>query len=357
MIDKFHYSGAAKAMQLVSNGLAETGEIQISIAAFIESKPAYDVNDSIEVLVGPKRSSNKVLKYFSPIFVVRDFIKKEKPDCVVAFLNNASYYALMARIGLKSKVIICERCDPYNEVTKSLSFMRRFFPLADGAVFQLKGAQQYYKKLLNRSVVIPNIVELGNRDTLVKKFDDRENEINVFTRLEINQKRQDVLLKAFQIIHEYHPEIMLNIYGDGSDKAELEKLTAELKLVESVKFRGVTKESNKILSRAKMTILTSDYEGIPNGVIEALAIGIPVVSTNASPGGVELLIEDGVNGYIVPTGDYEGVARAAISLLDNPSIADMFSANSVESVKRFAKEEIIPLWRDYLNNFLGGGDE
>ncbi|MGO4925512.1 glycosyltransferase [Streptococcus alactolyticus] len=351
LIDKFHYSGAAKAMQLVSNGLAETGEFRIAIAAFIESKPAYDVNDSIEILVGPKRSSNKVLKYFSPIFVVRDFIKKEKPDCVVAFLNNASFYVLMARLGLKSKVIVCERCDPYNEVTKSLSFMRRFFPLADGAVFQLKGAQQYYKKLLNKSVVIPNIVELENLEIPAKKFAERENEINVFTRLEIKQKRQDVLLKAFQIIHGSHPEVTLNIYGDGPDRTELEKLAAELKLTESVKFKGVTKEANKILSRSKMTILTSDYEGIPNGVIEALAIGIPVVSTNTSPGGAELLIENGVNGYIVPTGDYEGIAQAAIKLLDNPDIADMFSDNSVESVKRFTKEKIVPLWKDYLNKF------
>lgn len=351
LIHRFHYSGAAKALQLIANGLAEEKKYDVTIATYSDTVPCYYVHPDISVVSGKNRGNGRISKYIIPLKETRKILEQQKPDIVIAFLNNASFYSIIASYGLKHKTIVCERCDPYNENTKSLLFMRIFFRFAQGSVFQTEGARVYYKDLLDKSTVIPNAVDPSLAAIKVKPFLERKNVINVFSRLEIKQKRQDILLQAFRQIHSRIPDIVLNIYGDGPDENQLKEMCKELSLEGWVNFKGSTNKATELLSDCKLTILTSDYEGIPNGVIDAMAIGIPVVATDTSPGGVRMLIEDGVNGLIVPCGDVKGVADAACKILMDAQFADMLSSNSVLINERFSERAIIGLWDMYLDRF------
>lgn len=348
LIQKFHYSGAAKAMQIVANGLAKLDKYEISVASYYDTFPTYNVDSRIKIISGTckngKGLKNKVDSYKS----TKKIIKSYKPDIVVSFLNNASFYSILSTMFTKTKVVVCERCDPYSENRLSLRFMRKFFKYADGGVFQTDGAKEYYKGKIKNIEVIPNIVDNNYSNVKIDKFEDRKNEIDIFSRIEIRQKRHDVLIKAFNEIHKKHPEIVLNIYGDGPDEEKIKSMVKDFNLSSCVYFKGSTNDTISILKNAKLTILSSDYEGIPNGVIDALAIGIPVVATDTSPGGVKLLIEDTRNGFIVPCGDYKKIAEKVIYLLEHPNVADSFSNESIKIRDRFSEKNIIQKWDNYL---------
>ena len=123
-------------------------------------------------------------------------------------------------------------------------------------------------------------------------------------------------------------------------------------LKEYVIFHGSTDNAIETLKDYSLLILSSDYEGIPNVIIEAFIAGVPVVSTDCSPGGARVLIEDGVNGFVVPIGNYELLGRKACELLDNPSLAEEFIKKSKERLKRFDSNEIFNQWDTYLTKII-----
>ena len=348
VIHRFHYSGAAKALQLIANGLQRTGEYDVTISTYSNTKPCYFIEPGVHVITGKERSRGRIKKYIEPVISIRKIIRECCPDIVVSFLNNASFYSLIASFGLSLKIVVCERSDPYNEKSGLLPFMRKFFRFADGAVFQTEGARQYYSSLINKSVVIPNIVDCQYENIIIDSFEKRKNRIDVFSRLEIKQKRLDILVRSFSFIHEQFPNIILNLYGDGPDEDALKELKSNLGLDGYVFFKGSTYNVFEILKDSKITILTSDYEGIPNSVIDAMAIGIPVVATDTSPGGVRELIKNGENGIIVPCGDAKAIADAVIELLNMPKKAETISRNATLVREKYSDKIIIPQWDAYF---------
>ena len=143
---------------------------------------------------------------------------------------------------------------------------------------------------------------------------------------------------------------MLKLYGDGPDLEVLKKMCVDLEIEQNVKFMGSCNNAVDILADSKLTVLTSDYEGIPNGVLDAMAIGIPVVATDASPGGVRFLITNGEDGLVVPRGNVDAVAEAIITLLDSPELADAISTKSREVNERFTQEKIVSMWENYIDS-------
>ena len=162
------------------------------------------------------------------------------------------------------------------------------------------------------------------------------------------QKRLDVLIDAFEIIHPYFELYKLNIYGDGPDKCWLEEYIRNKDLQKFVIMRGVTNNTLDILSKSKMLILTSDFEGIPNILIEAMQVGIPIVSTDCSPGGARLLIQNTENGFLVERGNPKAISECVKILLEDKSCQQSFSQKSRKSLFRFSEPVIEKTWLTYL---------
>ena len=228
-------------------------------------------------------------------------------------------------------------------------------------MFQTKGAQEFFKNeecIYKNSAVIPNPVILSQTAKALNaqrpKYEERDNRIVTVGRLSILQKRQDLLLKAFAIVHNTHPELELVIYGDGQDKNEIQSMIDEAGLGSCVTLAGRTDEVEKNIYNARAFVLTSDFEGIPNALIEAMSLGVPSVSTDCSPGGAALLIRDGENGYIVPRGDANAVADRLLEIIENRDIAEKFSANSPRIAQDFSEAAIANMWENYFREIAGG---
>ena len=220
--------------------------------------------------------------------------------------------------------------------------------LSTGGVFQTPKARDYYKRLAPKAVVIPNPIDANVELPQIIEYSSRPKEIVFVGRMSIKQKRLDILLKVMGEIHKVLPEYILRLYGDGRNIEDVKALATEMGLSEVVVFEGAVDNVIDRIKNARLMLLTSDYEGIPNVVIEAFQAGVPVVTTDCSPGGCRVLIEDGKNGFITPFRDYKATAEKAIELLSDEKLANQFINNSRTKLQEFSPEIIFQNWDEYI---------
>jgi glycosyltransferase involved in cell wall biosynthesis len=270
----------------------------------------------------------------------------------VAFLAPSTYLLTLACKFTKTKVLISERTDPNRKKGKD-SFLFKVIEYlvntADAFVFQTEGARSYYpKEVITKSIVIPNPVVNKN---IPKQYQGgREKVIVNVARLTIYQKRQDVLIKAFSKVLSKYPDYRLRLYGDGPDEFVLKKLVKELNIIDNVLFMGVSHDVYNDIRKAALFVLSSDFEGIPNALLEAMSMGLPCISTDCSPGGARLLIKENENGLLVPTGDPDKLAKAMEYILSHPTEASKMSNKALEVVDEYAEGRIYAEWESFIND-------
>ena len=138
------------------------------------------------------------------------------------------------------------------------------------------------------------------------------------------------------------------LVGFGCEKQQVQDITKELNIEESVIFL-TTDNVVPLLSKARLFAFSSDFEGIPNAVIEAMQVGVPIVSVDTSPGCINLLLENGRNGIIVPRRDDEALAEGMIRLLEDETLSLNYSAKAYLSLERFKEDYIINQWQSVIN--------
>lgn len=348
------YGGAEKMFTYIANQLSLRGH-DIYIYTYGESSQHYKISSQIKHIQAEAtnkfKSSNRIIETGRILLKMRQEIKSINPDIVISFLNFPNLLNVIATLFMKNPAVICERGDPYQVRSKKARIRQQIYNLADGAVFQTEQARAYYsKKLQEKSCVIANPVTLTQ---VSSENEERQNEIAFVGRFEVVQKRQDIMVMAFAKVVKQYPDVKLNFYGDGEDKTKIEQLVKELNLQANVVFHGVTKDVVSQLRKSKIFVLTSDYEGIPNALIEAMASGVPVISTDCSPGGARLLIENNKNGILVPVGDVEKLADKMLFLLNNPDIAECYGKEAMKIKERFKPEHIILQWEQYIEEVIG----
>ncbi len=341
-----NYGGATKIMIELANYL--TNHFEVSIVNYGSEEVFYELNNKITVLKAPYTKCNiPKVRLLAQMSIIRSYFKNKSYDAIIAFGNTEKLMALSASMGRKTKVIISERQDPYHYKPGKKHTMWLRYMLADGCVFQTDGAMKYFPVCVQKkSVVIPNFIQIDEKDFL--KIQNRKKEIAFSARFELKQKRQDIMVKAMKKVEEKHPDWKLVFYGDGADQKTIEDMVMNYKLENNVIFAGKVSKVNDYIYQSAILALTSDYEGIPNVLLEAMAMGVPVVSTNCSPGGAELLIENKVNGLLVPVGDENALAEALNMLIENPEVANDYAYKATKVKEKFSPERIFPLWEQYL---------
>lgn len=343
----------------VANQMAKKGHDVYAVSYFAEDHPLRledNVNyHSLNLIQSKSRINRNTLQMLKVVRKVNKYIKSQNPDLVVSFLDSVGYvYLLKNKIFGKIKTVVSERVDPY--AYKGVLSKIRFFlmNMSDGIVFQTEGAKNFFKEdIQSKSTVIPNPVSIKkdvaeNLSDYQLEYSKRDNRVVTAGRLSISQKRQDILIDAFEIVHNAYPEIKLVIYGEGGDKGRILSMIEEKKLTDCIVLAGRTNEVEKEIYNARAFVMTSDYEGIPNALIEAMTLGVPSVSTDCSPGGARLLIEDGVNGFLVPRKDVHEIAQKLICLIEDESISNKFSKNSPAISDKFSEDKISALWETYF---------
>lgn len=339
--------GAGKQLALTASSLIERGH-NVYLYTYIGASLEHHINSRIIYIVEKNAPTSKVEEYLFTPFHIHRVIKQVKPDIAISWRANAGCMLVLGAIGTGTLTIFSERSDPYKETNIMLKIATKICDYSDGGVFQTSKARDYYRRLSPKSVVIPNPVGWDLNFPKIENIESRKKEIAWVGRMVNRQKRMDIALQAFKIIHEQLPDYELSFYGDGTDMQWIRNLAVALGLQESVNFYGATRNIIDVIKYSRLLMLSSDYEGIPNVVIESFIAGTPVVATDCSPGGAQLLIDDRKNGFIVPICDYKTLATRCIELVQDSKLSDCFISQARFKLNQFEPETIFDTWNDYL---------
>lgn len=340
------YSGAPKMMATVANWFAENGE-EVKILTFLDPEITQKLHENIKTdSLNFKRKKGKlglISDYYNLRKQIIAYVLKEKPDVLMTF---GDIFSTMTLKKLKKKgicTIVSERADPGGSGMIA-RYRRHAFGHASGLVFQTEGAKSCFKKAVqDKGVVIPNPVSVSNAECV--PFAERKKKIVSVGRFDFNQKRQDLLIEAFKTVHEKHPDYTLYFYGDGGDLNKAKNLASTYGLAECIVFAGTVSPIEDYIKDATLMVLPSDFEGIPNAIIEAMNMNIPVISTDCRPGGARLLLGKDEFGLISPIGDSKALAEKICYALDNlPKMQEM-SEQGKKSLARFEPETIANMWK------------
>lgn len=279
-------------------------------------------------------------------------LKNRNRDVYVTMLSFPILFLLKFRRLIRGKIIASERAYPGAESTEIQSKLKKNAAKADAWVFQTKENRDWYEGCIKgvKAIVIPNAI---NAEFVKPAYTGKRVPLIVTAGRMSVQKNQILLLKAFQQISLNHPDIKLVIYGDGPKRQILEDFIIEANLDEKVKCPGFVKEWADKSKDAMLFVLTSNYEGIPNALIEAMALGIPCISTDCLGGGARLLIENGENGSLVPCNDVDKLVKAIGEMVDNPKRAEQMGAKGQQVCERFASDSIYHQWELFIKNVVG----
>lgn len=343
------YGGAEKMIVWLANQCALDGH-RAMFFTYRDGTEMQPLSPLVEHIHVQLETAGAGLSMFKTSKYLHNFIKKEKFDIGVAFLSPSMLRLAMASIGTDIKLLFSHRADPYQVTNKGLK-MKLFgglnswaFKQADFYVFQTLMAKEYFDERIQRdSAVIANPIK-----PLIRTIDRKESvekKIVSVGRLDLRQKRQDVLIDAFNMLSPQYPEYILEIYGSGEDEMYIKGLA---KSNNRIKLMGKTNKVAEVIQNAAVFVLSSDFEGIPNALLEAMSIGVPCVASDCSPGGAAMLIKNGVNGILVPRGNAKAMAEAIIYMLKNRDKAEMMARESMKVVEEYSENKISKCWMNVI---------
>lgn len=349
----FSYGGAEKMLCFLAEGLKERGH-EVSVVNLNTIKMKVRVpGKNIKYRILESDYKGTIKTNWEWIQFTKQCAKEFHSEVLVGFHTVGSFCAVVTGKILGIPSVVCERNNPflYAKAPLSMRVKISLFNFADGAVFQTEGAASFFShRLQKRCKIINNPIFLEGE---VPPFNhnNRPHTIVTLGRLENPQKRVDVMLHCFAKFHISHPDYKLVIYGIGKHQILMETLAAELSISDFVIFKGLTRQSMIDLSKEGIFLITSDWEGISNSLLEAMAVGMPVVSTDHVPGGARLLIEDHKNGLLAPVHDIAALANALGEFADNPELAEQCGKEAKKVLDRFSPDKILNEWENYILSF------
>lgn len=333
--------GTERVVALLANEYCRRG-IKVAVLLFAGHETAYPLDERIEIVSVGNPSGGRFAARIERLRRMRRYYAENKECQIWAFSVMGAVFSVIAALGQKHFFLVSERNDPNKYDHKRIRNLAYRF--ADVIVCQTPDAvRQFPQGISRKAVVIPNPIDIGG---LKPYTGERDKRVVAVGRLE-PQKNHKLLLRAFAGFVRNHAEYILEIYGKGEQEAELKALSRTLGIEKNVRLRGFSARVKEEINNAAMYVLSSDYEGISNSMLEAIALGIPVIATDCPIGGSSMYIEDGVNGLLVPVGEAEPMTEAMNRIADDRKLRDSISAegrklreqNRVEQIAdRFLEE-------------------
>jgi len=271
---------------------------------------------------------------------------------IISFLAPFNMVSIVASFGLNIPIIVADRNDPREVpgnsiLRKARDFLYRF---AEGIVLQTEYNRIYFSQAVQqKSRVVYNPVDLDEKAGLALRVEKKKRVVSV-GRL-MPQKNQQMLLSAFAAVWEKHPDYELTIYGDGPERERLQGKIEQMGLQKCVFLPGSVQNVFDEIADSELFILSSNYEGMPNALIEAMCIGLPVISTRVS--GATDLIEHGQNGLLIDVGDEVGLTLAMEKILDDAVFGKQLAENATKINEQLEVGKITSQWVDFINSVEG----
>ena len=350
--------GAERVVSNLANEFAGRG-YRVLVATEWQEEEEFALDPRVErVHVGLRPGDEKkgrVTQFFLRVRYLREFLREHRPDVLVPFAQRANYRALMAAKGTGIPVVVCVRTDPvghYDALSDKIQ-IRLLFPRAAGAVFQTGLQRAFFRPYLQEnSTIILNPV--NPKYFGVGRPPVRDRSVVHHARL-VDFKNQPMLCRAFVRVHEEHPDYVLRIYGadshDGT-KEILDGIIAENHAEDYILLMGGSDSLEQELPKGAVYAFTSDWEGLPNSLLEAMALGMPIVATDCPCGGPAEVITDGENGLLIPIKDEDALVKGLNRLIGDEELAERLGKKAREIEKRTSGEAVFALWDAYLNRII-----
>lgn len=324
--------GAERVICNLANRMAKDGHIVHIICYKKFDSFYYELEKNVSILELDPLINNRKLwiqrKLSGIINLFRLYHAIKGSDKIISFYTRQNCYSILMGHLRKIPVICAERDHFFlNDGKINHKLRNMLYPHADGFIHQTNMAQEWLRKnegVQCDDIVIPNplwIDDFPNREPIPGK-------IVAVGRLE-KQKNYEEMIDAFYLVNQKRKEATLHIFGEGSCREELALQIDALGLRDVVFLEGMTKNVVEVYRQADIFVMFSHGEGYPNALMEALAMGVPSVSSDCPVGGPRDMIQNGKNGFLVPCSDKHAFSEKIIELLDNPDLRSAFSANSL----------------------------
>ncbi|WP_050008067.1 glycosyltransferase [Butyrivibrio sp. WCE2006] len=314
----------------------------------------------------PYEKGSRIQNFTKRIDKLTNIWETLKPDLILSFLGKNNVMAIQSASGLGIPVVVSVRATPSEEYPSFglKTSMKFLFPKAAGVVVQTNGAMDYFGAFIKpKCKVLPNAINEEFINHEVVPFDDRKKVIVSVGRLDEN-KNQKILIHAFSHVVKKYPDYRLMIYGDGPTRNVLEKLCGSLDILDEsgrgvpgkVTFKGSVDRIADRISEAEFFVLTSRTEGMPNALIEAMSLGLCCISTDCPCGGPADLIENGINGLLMPMDTDVTMAANIFHALDRlmadlPQARQMAGA-ALEVREKYNPDRVNNMWREYFEELI-----
>lgn len=344
--------GAQRVVTTLANAWAEKGRRLCVITLADETHDFFSLHPSIRRLVaGGMRDSRNPLEAlwmnFQRIYRLRRCIRQSGAPIAVSLVGATNILAILASFGLGIRLAISERNDPARQ---SLGRMwdwlrRRFYRYADTVTANSRGVLETLSKFVpsEKLAYVPNPLAIPPG---IENNNDRPPTILSVGRLH-RQKAYDILLPAFAQAAIGHEEWQLQILGEGTLRDSLKKLADDLGIGQRAIWLGNAGSVFSFYRNADVFVLASRHEGMPNAMLEAMACGVPVIVTDASPGPLER-IEDGVSGLVVPTENIQALADAIRRLIEDAELRRRLGSQAKERVSDCELSNAIRTWEQVI---------
>lgn len=307
--------GAERVICNLCNFLDNKGH-ECTILTMSEDEPSYFLNSTVRVqfLLRNSERGSMLKNIWLRVYRYWKYLKRSQSECYIVFLPETIILTEMMRYRTKARVIMSERGNPNQYSCIYRFLLKRFSATADEWVFQTEDAMAWYGDNIRSGVVIPNAI---NPAFVRPQYEGKRLKRIVGAGRLIGQKNFSLLIDAFSKIEKKYPDYSLVIYGEGPLRGQLLAQVEALGLTDKVQFPGYVNNLAEEIEKSTLFVLSSDFEGMPNALMESMALGVPCISTDCPVGGSRHLICNGENGFLVPVGDVHALADAMEQLLSS----------------------------------------
>ena len=332
--------GSERVLVTLANSFYKKG-YQVSIISFQKGE-TYQIEKGIKVYaIGGKNSKINHIKK------IRKYVHMIKPDTVISFEYFVNMQVAVSCMGMKTNLIASERNDPSQRgggfPTRIIRNM--LYGLVDCLVCQTPDAKRYFpRRIQKKTLIIPNPIK---EDLPIPWKGERKKRIVNFCRIE-KQKNLHLLIDSFDEIRKKYHDYELVIYGDGTEKKDIIEYIKEKNADGQIKIYPAEQDVHRLVIDSKMFVSSSDYEGLSNSMIEAMAIGLPTICTDCPVGGARMMIKNGINGILVDVGDVNGMAAAMVRLIEDSKLSNELSINGAKIRERLCVNRIVGMWEEAM---------
>ncbi|MBD5458799.1 MAG: glycosyltransferase family 4 protein [Lachnospiraceae bacterium] len=330
---------------------------QIVMVTQYRKAEEYELADGIKRVISDitpqETTGSRLINFYRRVRKLHRVWKEEAPDLVLSCVGKNNFMAIVTTMFTKTKPVVSVVGETKEEYPgRLMRFLANLlFPYASGVILQTERSRSFFsKKVSKTAIILPNSL---NPLFLRERFQgEREKRIVSVGRLDAN-KNHEMMIRAFAALADRYPEYTLTIYGEGELREALLKLIGSLNLEDRVFLPGVIPDVAEKIEKAAMFLLVSYSEGISNALIEAMALGLPVIATDVPSGGTQELIRHGENGLVIPTGDEKALEKALDTLLSDRELAEKLGEEAHRIQERLAPDKVNEQWREYFEKIIG----